>query len=82
LGLKPKEVYKQQNHKIMKNTKTNWDDSHMKNTIGVTVKTTDGKTHSVNIRGNHPSPISQAMAYVSARYRAQGKGTPGIANAY
>lgn len=64
-----------------KNTKS-WDDSHMKKTIGVTVKTGDGKTHAVNIRGDHPSPISQAMAYVSAMYRKSRRGTPRIVNAY
>ena len=62
-------------------SKNNWDDSHLKNTIGVTVKTTDGKTHSVNVRGNHPSPVSQAMAYVSALYRKQNRSC-GIQNAY
>ena len=63
------------------NSIKSWDDSHMKKTIAVKVKTGDGKTHAVNVRGDHPSPVSQAMAYVSAMYRKQGRGTT-IVNAY
>jgi len=59
-----------------------WDDSHMKKTIACTVITGDGQRHSVNVSGNHPSPVSQAMAYVCARYRKQGRGNPRIQNAY
>ena len=54
----------------------------MKNTRACTVKTGDGVTHAVNVRGDHPSPVSQAMAYVSAKYRRGGRGTPTILNAY
>ena len=68
---------------MKRKTKTErWDDSHMKNTIACTVKTGDGITHAVNVRGDHPSPVSQAMAYVSAKYRKGGRGTPTILNAY
>jgi len=63
-------------------SENNWDDSHMKNTVAVTVKTTDGITHSVNVSGKHPSPVSQAMAYVSALYRKQNRSGGGILNAY
>ena len=55
-----------------------WDDSHMKKTIACTVKTSDGITHSVNVNASHPSPVSQAMTYVSALYRSSGKGSPVI----
>jgi hypothetical protein len=60
----------------------NWDDSHMKKTIGCTVKTSDGMTHSVNVRGDHPSPLSQAMTYVLAKYRKENGTTPIILKAY
>ena len=67
----------------MKDTNTkSWDDSHMKNTVACTVKTSDGITHSVNVSAKHPSPVSQAMAYVSAMYRKAGRGTAQIVNAY
>jgi hypothetical protein len=49
------------------------DDSQMQNTIGCTVKTSDGITHAVNVCSKHPCPVSQAMAYVSAKYRKQKK---------
>lgn len=64
-----------------KNIKS-WDDSHMKTTVACTVKTSDGKTHSVNVSAKHPSPVSQAMTYVCAMYRKAGQGTPQIINAY
>ena len=59
-----------------------WDDSHMKKTIACTVKTSDGITHSVNVNASHPSPVSQAMTYVSALYRKTGRGLAVIVNAY
>jgi hypothetical protein len=65
-----------------KNKTKHWDDSNLKNTIGITVKTSDGITHSVNVCGKHPSPVSQAMAYVLAKYRKQKTGTPVILKAY
>ena len=65
-----------------KNKTKHWDDSNLKNTIGITVKTSDGITHAVNVCGKHPSPVSQAMAYVSAKYRKQKRNVPTILNAY
>ena len=66
----------------LKYKKENWDDSHMKKTIGCTVKTADGITHSVNVQGDHPSPVSQAMTYVLAKYRKEKGATPIILKAY
>lgn len=54
----------------------------MKNTISVAVVTSDNITHIEQIKSNHPSPISQAMANVCYKYRKAGKGSPTILKAY
>ena len=65
-----------------KNKTKHWDDSNLKNTIGVAVKTSDGLTHTVNVSNKHPSPISQAMTYVLAKYQKENGKTPTILKAY
>ena len=65
-----------------KNKTKHWDDSNLKSTIGITIKTSDGITHAVNVCSKHPSPVSQAMTYVLAKYRKQKTGTPVILKAY
>jgi hypothetical protein len=54
----------------------------MKKTISVVVITGDNIHHIEQIKSNHPSPISQAMANVSYKYRKAGKGSPRILKAY
>jgi hypothetical protein len=54
----------------------------MKNKISVVVVTGDNVHHIEQIKASHPSPISQAMANVSLRYRKAGKGSPKILKAY